>query len=115
MKLSTDEKTKFLARMAKGRARAKAEREAESKANPEPEGQEESKAPGKAKPVKSQRSLVRKLISQIAAKLAADLGKATLGDLIKLLQIEKELPPETNEETKEIRVMWVDPEKQERP
>lgn len=113
-------KSDFATRMAEAKAKKAAERaaaaaKAETADQPEAPEKPEKQVEKKAKPVRSQKTLVRKLISQIAAKLAGDVGKATLADLIKLLQIEKELPAEQEEETKEIRVMWVDPDKLEKP
>ena len=54
---------------------------------------------------KRQSAVVKKLIEQMEEKLSKDGVKASLGDYIKLMQLLKEL--EANE-TREIRVSWVE-------
>ena len=55
------------------------------------------------------------VVGQILEKVEQKLGdgdvKATLGDYIRLVQLQKEL--EDDEELGEITVTWVDPEKTE--
>ncbi len=55
-------------------------------------------------------ALVNKVIEKIEAKLDGDELKPTVGDLLRLLQLEKELE---DEQPKEIKVSWVGPEKGE--
>jgi len=50
--------------------------------------------------------IVRKAIESIEAKLGTDQIKGTLADLVRLLQIEKELG---EDEPREVTVTWVDP------
>jgi hypothetical protein len=54
-----------------------------------------------------QLALVRRLIRRFETKLATTDMKASLGDLLRLMQIERELAPV---EPREIVVRWVDPE-----
>lgn len=51
-------------------------------------------------------ALVEQVIRNIEKKLEADELKATVGDLIRLVQLEKEL---AEEQPKEIKVTWVEP------
>jgi hypothetical protein len=55
----------------------------------------------------ARRRKISQLLSQIEDKLGADMGKATLGDFIKLMQLEREL--EEDEQPREIKVTWVEP------
>lgn len=58
---------------------------------------------------KTQLKLVRKLIEKISQELTCkDNAKGTLGDLLKLMQLEKELAP-VDGGAKEIVVKWVAP------
>ncbi len=50
-------------------------------------------------------ALIRKAISNIESKLETNEVKATIGDFIRLLQLEKELQVE---EPRDIKVTWVD-------
>ncbi len=66
-----------------------------------------SKKPVTKKPEHEPRSqLVRVLIEKYQVKLLED-GKATLGDLVRLLQLERDLV--SGEQPKEVIVRWVDP------
>ncbi|MGC9969385.1 MAG: hypothetical protein ABSE56_02225 [Bryobacteraceae bacterium] len=71
-------------------------------------------AAGAEKTVKKRRSTKAKLVSnvikKIEAKLNADELKPTVGDLFRLLQLEKELEAE---QPKEIKVLWVEPDEKE--
>ena len=49
--------------------------------------------------------IVRKAIESIEAKLGTTEMKPTLADLVRLLQIEKELD---SDEPREVRVRWVE-------
>ncbi|HTT65837.1 MAG TPA: hypothetical protein VMG35_28500 [Bryobacteraceae bacterium] len=49
--------------------------------------------------------IVRKAIESIEQKLGSDDMKMTLADLVRLLQIEKELDAD---EPREVRVRWVE-------
>jgi len=51
--------------------------------------------------------IVRKAIESIEAKLGTGEMKPTLADLVRLLQIEKELDAD---EPREVRVRWVEPD-----
>ena len=54
--------------------------------------------------------LVAKAIESMEHKLAASDVKATFGDFIRLLQLQKELQVE---QTREIKVTWIDPSEKE--
>jgi hypothetical protein len=54
--------------------------------------------------------LVSKFIERIEEKLESGEMKPTVGDFIRLLQLEKEL---TEEQPREIKVSWVEPVEQE--
>jgi hypothetical protein len=56
------------------------------------------------------RKLVTTLIAKIGTEVEAGKGKASLADLIRLLQLEKELTPPR---PKKITVQWVPPKKEE--
>ena len=53
-----------------------------------------------------QAAMVGQLLEEVEKKLRVDTGKATLGDYIKLVQLQKELD---EDEPREIRVTWVEP------
>jgi hypothetical protein len=55
----------------------------------------------------SKAELVSKVLQKMEQKLASDALKPTVGDFIRLLQLEKELAEEA---PKEIEVSWVEPE-----
>lgn len=55
--------------------------------------------------VDKQASLINKLVNNIEEKIDANELKATLGDLIRLMQMQKEL--EENQ-PREIKVTWVE-------
>jgi hypothetical protein len=52
--------------------------------------------------------VVEALLKNVEKKLTGKEVKATLGDYLKLVQFQKELE---EEDPKEIKVTWVDPEK----
>jgi hypothetical protein len=54
----------------------------------------------------AKRRLIRTLIKQAADKLEQESGKTTMGDLIRLLNLEKELG---RERPTKITVQWIDP------
>jgi hypothetical protein len=56
---------------------------------------------------KRQADVVRTLIENVEKKLSEDAGKASVGDYIRLVQLQKELE---EEQPKEIKVTWVEPE-----
>jgi hypothetical protein len=56
---------------------------------------------------KTRAEVVKDLLGMVEAKMAAGEVKATLGDYIRLLQMEKEMGLE---EPDEIRAGWVEPE-----
>jgi hypothetical protein len=60
---------------------------------------------------KRQAALVHKVMENIEKKLEADELKPSVGDLVRLLQLEKEL---VQEQPKEIKVSWVEPGEEER-
>jgi len=72
------------------------------------EAQSEKESSGKASAGKAE--LVRQLIANIQAKLGSEEAKATVGDFIRLLQLEKELE---EEQPREITVTWIEPEKED--
>jgi hypothetical protein len=58
------------------------------------------------KTVAEQATIVRHLLEKVEQKLSEDAGKATLGDYVRLVQLEKELDEDA---PREIRVTWVEP------
>lgn len=66
------------------------------------------KAAAKKSPVKrarTKKAMVGAVIKQIEARLDKDELKPTVGDLIRLIQLEKELE---NEQPRKVTVSWVD-------
>ena len=59
---------------------------------------------------KTQAAVVDKLLKNVEKKLAGKDVKATLGDYIKLVQLQTELE---EEELKDIKVTWVEPKSEE--
>lgn len=59
---------------------------------------------------KTQAAVVEKLLKNVEKKLAGKEVKATLGDYIKLVQLQSELE---EEEPKDITVTWVEPKSEE--
>lgn len=59
---------------------------------------------------KTQAVVVEKLLKNLEKKLGGEDVKATLGDYIKLVQLQAELE---DEEPKDIKVTWVDPKPEE--
>ena len=59
---------------------------------------------------KTQAAVVDKLLKNVEKKLAGKDVKATLGDYIKLVQLQTELE---EEEPKDIKVTWVEPKSEE--
>jgi hypothetical protein len=55
---------------------------------------------------KTQAAVVKKLLKNVEKKLGGEDVKATLGDYIRLVQLQQELE---DEEPKDIKVTWVDP------
>jgi hypothetical protein len=72
-------------------------------------GKSEPEAGAKA-PEESRAKVVKALLKNIEARLGEDVGKATLGDYIKLLQLQKDLDLD---DPREIRVSWVDRPREE--
>jgi hypothetical protein len=58
--------------------------------------------------VKKQAQVVEELIGKVEQKLSKGDVKATVGDYIRLVQLQKELE---EDEPRNIEVRWVDPEK----
>lgn len=58
----------------------------------------------------AQARLVNKLLTSFEERLARNELKATLGDFIRLLQLQKELQ---EEQPREVKVQWVEPSKEE--
>lgn len=56
---------------------------------------------------RSQAQIVRELLKQVEGKLSGPEVKVTLADYIRLVQLRKELD---EDEPREIRVTWVEPE-----
>ena len=59
---------------------------------------------------KTQAAVVEKLLKNVEKKLAGKDVKATLGDYIKLMQLQTELE---EEEPRDITVTWVEPKSEE--
>ena len=72
-----------------------------------PRAMAETKHVEKTKRAKNKKALVKQAIRQIGEKIENNELKPTVGDFIRLLQLEKELLEET---PKEIKVSWVEPD-----
>lgn len=59
---------------------------------------------------RTQKTVVRRILKRVEDRLTKEGVKATLGDYIRLVQLEKEL--EENE-PREIKVTWIEPVKTE--
>ena len=59
---------------------------------------------------RSQAEIVRDLLKSVEVKLGGPEVKVTLADYIRLVQLKKELD---EDEPREIRVTWVEPEEKE--
>jgi hypothetical protein len=59
---------------------------------------------------KTQAAAVKKLLKNVEKKLVGEDVKASLGDYIRLLQLQQELE---EEEPKDIKVTWVEPKSEE--
>jgi hypothetical protein len=57
---------------------------------------------------KARAAAVKKILLAVEKKMAAEDLKATLGDYIKLIQLQKEMTVET---PSEIKVTWIEPKK----
>jgi hypothetical protein len=66
--------------------------------------------PAPRKRAKSKKTLVNQVIRQFGEKIENNELKPTVGDFIRLLQLEKELLEKT---PKEIKVSWVEAEQKE--
>lgn len=64
-------------------------------------------ARSKAKAELSRRQRITKLLKEVEKRLDVDTSKVTLGDYIRLTQLEREL--EGEEQPREIIVTWKDP------
>jgi hypothetical protein len=64
-------------------------------------------APKRPAMQEGQAGVVQKLLKNVEKKLSGKEAKATLGDYIKLVQLQKELD---EEQPKEIKVTWVEPD-----
>jgi hypothetical protein len=56
---------------------------------------------------KTQAAVVKKLLKNVEKKLGGEDVKATLGDYIRLMQLQKELE---EDDQQDIRVTWVEPD-----
>lgn len=65
----------------------------------------------KGRKATSKAELVTKVIEKIEKKIDQDELKPTVGDLVRLLQLEKEL--EEDEQPTEVKVSWVESDDQE--
>lgn len=61
-------------------------------------------------PAANRAQVIKNLLTEVEKKMVSDAAKATLGDYIRLVQLDKELD---EDEPKEIRVTWVEPETKE--
>ena len=59
---------------------------------------------------KTQAAVVQKLLKNVEKKLGGEDVKATLGDYIRLVQLQQDLE---EEEPKDVKVTWVDPKPEE--
>jgi hypothetical protein len=72
-----------------------------------PDGTRPKPKPKAVRVDKGQAGVVKKLLKKVEQKLSGDEVKASLGDYIRLVQLQKELE---DEPPKEIKVTWVKPE-----
>jgi hypothetical protein len=95
-----------------GRGRRKRNATLSSARKSAPDGQKkntsEKKKPEGARP---QAGIVQKLLKKVEQRLSKDDVKASLGDYIRLVQLQKEL--EDEEQPREMKVTWVEAEKEE--
>ena len=83
-------------------------------ASDEQKSTEETKAPKKKRRTKSKARLVSKVIARIEEKLDAEDVKGSIGDLVRLISLEKELEAdEKQKQPKEIKVSWVEKDEKE--
>lgn len=76
----------------------------------EPGEREPTENDARRHPGSKRAELVEKAIESMEHKLAASDVKATFGDFIRLLQLQKELQVE---QPREIKVTWIDPNEKE--
>ena len=76
----------------------------------EPSEREPNENDARRHPGSKRAELVEKAIESMEHKLAASDVKATFGDFIRLLQLQKELQVE---QPREIKVTWIDPAEKE--
>ncbi len=79
---------------------------AEKKGRKTKSGDEKATAPVEEGGQKSKAELVSEVLQKMEQRLVSDELKPTVGDFIRLLQLEKEL---AEEQPKEIKVSWVEP------
>ena len=72
-------------------------------------GTSKKKSPRRAR---NKAQLISRVIAKIEDKLTSEELKPSVGDFIRLLQLEKELD---EEQPKEIKVSWVETEEQDEP
>ena len=63
-----------------------------------------------SKKKETQAAIVEKLLKNVEKKLGGEDVKATLGDYIRLVQLQQELE---EEEPRDITVTWVEPKREE--
>jgi hypothetical protein len=71
---------------------------------------EEPRGGAKVEPVETEEErviVVKRILTQLERKMGGEDVKATMGDYIRLVQLQKELDEEA---PKEIKVTWVEPE-----
>jgi hypothetical protein len=71
---------------------------------------EEPEGGAKLEPVETAEervTVVKRILTQLERKMSGDEVKATMGEYIRLVQLQKELDEEA---PKEIKVTWVEPE-----
>src|SRR6266404_877362 len=84
--------------------------EPEGGAKPKPKPKPKAKPKPKPKTdtlPQSQAVVVKKLLENLEKKLSGDQVKASMGDYIRLVQLQKELDEES---PREMKVTWVEPE-----
>jgi hypothetical protein len=86
-------------------------KKAEEQEKPEGDAESMPVETAEAKPPPANRAqVIKNLLTEVEKKMTSDASKATLGDYIRLVQLDKELD---EDEPKEIRVTWVEPETKE--
>lgn len=100
------EKVRCLATLSRGGAEMST---SVAKTNEKEQKKKQTDKPGRKRPVKRSR-LVGRVLRKFEAKLQEDQYKVSVGDFVRLVQLEQEMKEDT---PKEVRVTWVEPAEKE--